>query len=94
MKRMTKMEKVERIHELTSGIDDMEGTYKEILERKYTKPFRIEVNVSGSNRSWGIQPRDFSEETQLRLQKYYKRLIGDELRSMKAERTKLLRNLK
>ena len=96
MKRMTKMEKVEKIHELNGNIESAEGTANEIFERKLKKPFSIVIKDSyrSSNRAWGIQPHDFSEEAQIRLQKYYGKLVRSEIKSMKDERDRLLRLLK
>lgn len=95
MKRLTKIEKVEKIHKLGEKIDRAEEQTEVIFKKKVKNPFRIEVQVGNDSfPAWGIQPRDFSEQTQIRLQKYYTRLVKYEINSMKSERDRLLRLLR
>ena len=93
-KRYTKMEKVEKIHSLNGRIETVGNQLTAHLAKKSKKPFRIEVKENNSFKAYGIQPTDFSEETQIRLQKYYTRIIRDELKTMTSERDRLMRLLR
>ena len=93
-KRMTKMEKIERIHEINGDLKRMNDVMEDVIEKKYKEPFRFKVGVPGDQYAFGIQPDDLSEATQVRLQKYYKRLVMDEMKSITTERDRLMRNLK